>query len=216
MGAYKETVGSQDQVSVAYGGLNQINFLQNGEITVSPIIIPRKQLIDLNSHMMLFYTGIVRTAENVAKSYVNNYDKKKRELLMMKGLVNEAITILEDGNDLSDFGKLMHETWAIKRSLSSVVSNSNVDDIYDLARSAGAIGGKLAGAGGGGFMILFVPPEKHSDVLKKLNKLIYVPFKFDYSGTQIIFHEPEKDYSDLERKRKFQKIDSFKDLEDIQ
>jgi len=216
LGAYKETVGSQDQVSVAYGGLNQINFLQNGEITVSPIIIPRKQLIDLNSHMMLFYTGIVRTAENVAKSYVNNYDKKKRELLMMKGLVNEAITILEDGNDLSDFGKLMHETWAIKRSLSSVVSNSNVDDIYDLARSAGAIGGKLAGAGGGGFMILFVPPEKHSDVLKKLNKLIYVPFKFDYSGTQIIFHEPEKDYSDLERKRKFQKIDSFKDLEDIQ
>jgi D-glycero-alpha-D-manno-heptose-7-phosphate kinase len=212
----KEVVGSQDQVSAAYGGLNQISFLQNGEIVVSPITISRSRIEDLNSHIMLFYTGIIRTAANVAKSYVDNIDSKKRQLRMMKDITNEAVNILGSGSDILDFGKLMHENWEIKQSLSSMVSNPEVDDMYNLALSGGALGGKLSGAGGGGFMMLFVPPEKQEKVRKKLNKLIHVPFKFDFTGTQIIFHDPEKDYSDLERKRNRQKIDSFKNLADVQ
>ena len=208
----KEIVGSQDQVSSAYGGLNQISFLRNGEIVVSPITISRDRVIELNSHIMLFYTGIIRTASNVAQSYVPTIHEKKRQLRMMKDIVREAVAILGKGDDLTEFGELMHENWEIKQSLSSMVSNPEVDEMYKLAQSAGAIGGKLSGAGGGGFMMLFVPPEKQENVRKKLNKLIHVPFNFDFSGTQIIFHDPEKDYSDLEKKRKRQKIKSFKEL----
>jgi D-glycero-alpha-D-manno-heptose-7-phosphate kinase len=211
----KETVGSQDQVASACGGLNKINFLSNGEIIVTPIIIPQERMNILDSHMMLFYTGFIRTASNVAKSYVDDITSRKRQLRIMKDLVDEAVNILGSGTNINDFGHLLHENWQIKRSLSEQVSNSDIDDIYKLALSAGAIGGKLSGAGAGGFMMLFVPPENRIKVLKKLDKLINVPFRFDFSGTQIIFHDPEKDYSDLERKRKKQNISSFKEIDGL-
>src|ERR1700741_4061003 len=145
----KETVGSQDQASAAYGGFNHIVFLPNGEISVRPMTLPEERFKELNSHLMLFYSGIKRTASNVADSYVNALDDKRRQLRIMKEMVDEAIAILNSGQDIRAFGELLHEAWQAKRSLSGEVSNSYVDDLYEQARRAGAIGGKLIGAGGG-------------------------------------------------------------------
>ena len=114
----------------------------------------------------------------------------------MSQMVQEAISILGGNRDMNSFGKLLHEAWMAKRSLSKIVSNSHIDEIYDAAIDAGAIGGKLAGAGGGGFLTLFVSPENQKQVRKKLHKLIYVPIKFDFSGSQIIFFDPQKDQLD--------------------
>lgn len=150
----RETVGSQDQVSAAYGGLNHITFLPIGDISVRPITIPFCRISELNAHLMLFYTGIKRTASNIADSYVSEIEARRRQLRIMKDLVEESLAILSDGQDITAFGELMHEAWQAKRSLSSKVSNTQVDDIYSLAMSSGAIGGKLTGAGGGGFLLL--------------------------------------------------------------
>lgn len=212
----KETVGSQDQASAAYGGFNHITFLPNGEISVRPMTLTQERIKELNSYLMLFYTGIKRTASNIAKSYVNDIEARKRQLRIMKDLLEESISILNSGQHISGFGELLDEAWQAKRSLSSTVSNSNVDEIYDQALSAGAIGGKLTGAGGGGFLLLFVPPSKQKKVREKLNKLIYVPFKFDFSGSQIIFFDQQEDYSALERERANQPIKVFEELTDSQ
>lgn len=200
----KETVGSQDQVLAAYGGFNHITFLPNGSISVRPVTLSRERTDELNSHLMLFYTGIKRTASNIAESYVNDIESKKRQLRIMKDLVEESISILSSGEDIIRFGELLYEAWQIKRGLSSKVSNSYVDGIYDQAISAGALGGKITGAGGGGFMLLFVPPSQQKKVREQLKKLIYVPFKFEFSGSQIIFFDSEEDYSILEKERSYQ------------
>jgi D-glycero-alpha-D-manno-heptose-7-phosphate kinase len=209
----KETVGSQDQVLAAHGGFNHVIFLPNGEISVRPITIPIERLRELNSHLMLFYTGIKRTASNVAESYVSNIDTKKRQLRLMKDLLEESISVLTSGQDICVFGELLHEAWQAKRSLSAQVSNSYVDEIYTQALSAGAIGGKLTGAGGGGFLLLFVPPRAQKTIRETFEKLIYVPIKFEFSGSQIIFldHQQE-DYSALDRMRVNQHIEAFREL----
>ena len=142
---------------------------------------------------MLFYTGIIRTAEKVAKSYVDEIETKEKQLIRMHAMVDEAIDILIDGN-LDDFGLLLNETWQKKRSFSELVSNSQVDEIYASAIDAGALGGKLSGAGGGGFLLLYVPVEKQPDVKKKLSHLLHVPFSFEPKGSQIIFHDLHKEY----------------------
>lgn len=208
----KETVGSQDQVSAAYGGFNQISFLPNGELSVRPMTIPAARLQELNSHLMLFYTGTKRTASNVADSYVTNINDRQRQLRILKDMVEESVVILSGKQDIRAFGELLHEAWQIKRSLSAKVSNSEVDQIYDQAISVGAIGGKLTGAGGGGFMLLFVPPVRQDEVKEALNKLIHVPFKFEFSGSQIIFHDAEPDYTAEEKYRTQQSIQAFRDL----
>ena len=208
----REMVGSQDQVSAAYGGFNQIAFLPNGEFTVTPITVSRSRLAELNSSLMLFYTGIRRMASDVASTYVNNFEDKKRQLRIAKDLVEESLAILNGEGSLSGFGELLHEAWQAKRSLGALVSNPDVDSMYDAARGAGAIGGKLTGAGGGGFMLLFVPPDRQPAVLEALSRLIHVPFRFDFSGSQIIFHDAEEDYSDAEEARMGQSIDPFRDL----
>jgi len=208
----KETVGSQDQVLAAYGGLNHISFFPNGEISVRPVTLTSDRLRELNAHLMLFYTGIKRTASNIAESYVNGIEDRKRQLRIMKDLVEESISILDSSQDIGGFGELLHEAWQAKRSLSPAVSNSRVDDIYDAAISAGAIGGKLTGAGGGGFLLLFVPPSKQKAVREKLNKLIYVPFKFEFSGSQIIFYDQEEDYLAEEKARAGQSVEAFQEL----
>jgi len=209
----KETVGSQDQMSAAYGGFNIIEFSPSGEISIRPMTLAQERIEGLNSHLMLFYTGIIRTASNVAESYVNDIENKRRQLCRIKDLLKESITVLNKGKDITGFGELLHEAWQAKRSLSTEVSNSNVDEIYNMARSAGAIGGKLTGAGGGGFMLLFVPPEKQIKVREKLKGLIYVPFKFESSGSQIVFFNNQEDYSVLEKERSKQPIRSFVELE---
>jgi D-glycero-alpha-D-manno-heptose-7-phosphate kinase len=190
----KETVGSQDQVLAAFGGFNHIVFAPNGEISVRPVTVSPDRLKELNSHLMLFYTGIERTASDIAESYITDLNGKKSQLRIMKDLVDESLSILNGGQDISAFGMLLHEAWQAKRGLSVHVSNTRIDEIYALAMSKGAIGGKLLGAGGGGFMLLFVPPEYQQQLRESLKKLIYVPFRFDCAGSQIIFFDPQEEY----------------------
>jgi len=208
----EETVGSQDQVLAAYGGFNHIAFLPNGEISVRPVTISQDRLKELNAHLMLFYTGIKRTASNVADSYVNGIEDRKRQLRIMKDLVEESLAILNSDADICGFGELLHEAWVAKRSLSAQVSNADVDEIYEQALSVGALGGKLLGAGGGGFLLLFAPPTVQKALREKLSQLIYVPFKFEFSGSQIIFFDQENDYSAEEQMRASQRIQAFREL----
>ncbi|RJR07509.1 kinase [Candidatus Parcubacteria bacterium] len=208
----KETVGSQDQVLAAYGGLNHIHFLPNGDISVTPITVQRTRVEELNSHLMLFYTGIKRTAAQVAESYVNDIESREKQMNALQRLVGEAITILNGNNNIIGFGELLHEAWQIKRGLSEQVSNEHVDGLYNQARKMGAIGGKLLGAGGGGFILLFVPPEAQKKVIKEFSKLIYVPFQFEYAGSQIIFYDPRDNHSDLDKKRGKNLINPFQEM----
>ncbi len=208
----KETVGSQDQVLAAYGGFNHILFHQNGEISVTPITVGTERIKELASYLMLFYTGIKRTASSIAGTFVNDLDDRRRQLRIMRDLVDESISIVSGDRDIREFGELLHEAWLAKRSLSANISNSDVDALYDAARTAGAIGGKLIGAGGGGFFLLFAPPSKQRGIREKLNSLIQVPFKFDFSGSQIIFCDREEDYAAEELARAAQPIRAFREL----
>ncbi len=192
----KETVGSQDQTMAAHGGLRHVKFHPEGEIEVAPLILAPGRLAELKSHLMLVYTGIARTAADVARSYVVGIEHRRRQLRIMKQMVDEAIEILTGGVNLIAFGELLHESWLAKRSLSSIVSNDEVDGLYDKALVAGAIGGKLTGAGGGGFLLLFVPPDRRLAVLNALDGPVHVPFEFDGGGSQIIFYEPGVTYDE--------------------
>lgn len=209
-----EMVGSQDQTNAAFGGFNQIQFKQTGDIVVNPVILPQDTIQKLDNNLMLFYTGIMRTAEKVAESYVPNIFDKEKELTLMYEMVDQAIEILKNGN-IDDFGFLLDEAWQQKRSLSKLVSNSYVDSIYSTAVSAGALGGKLSGAGGGGFLQLYVPLEKQNEVKKKLSHLIHVPYSFETNGSQIIFYDKHKKYDDEEIARGKLENSSFVELKDL-
>jgi len=193
----KEIVGCQDQILSAQGGLNVIVFETSGETSVRRLIITPERAKELTDHLMLFFTGIKRTASQVAKSYANNVGENHQHLRLISDMVGEGIRILTNG-DLQDFGKLLHEAWQVKRRLGAHISNSQVDEIYARALRAGALGGKLMGAGGGGFMLLFVPPALRTTVRQALSDLLYVPFNFESEGSQIIFYDPEEDYLTLE------------------
>lgn len=190
----KETVGSQDQVLTAHGGVNIVQFTPSGDISVRPLTVSKSRLEELSDHLMLVFTGIDRTASQVAGSYVSDLDDRRRQLRMLMNLVDEAVTVLTGRGDMKPFGELLHEAWLEKRGLGAAVSNSTIDEIYAEARAAGAIGGKLLGAGGGGFLVLFVPPQRHLDVRRRLEKLLFVPFEFESLGSQIIFYEAEAEY----------------------
>lgn len=208
----REAVGSQDQVAAAYGGFNHIQFGRDGDIQVRPIPLSRDRLNELNAHLMLFYTGIVRTASWIAEGVVKEIPKSEALLRRCSGLVTEALSVLTSRGDLSPLGELLHEGWQAKRGMSARVSNPEVDEIYAAARAAGAAGGKLTGAGGGGFMLLFVPPAKQARVREALRNLIHVPFRFESSGSQIIFYDREQDYVAEERARSSQEITRFREL----
>jgi D-glycero-alpha-D-manno-heptose-7-phosphate kinase len=208
----QETVGSQDQVLAAYGGLNHVSFLENGEIAVRPVTISADRIRELNAHLMLFYTGIKRTASTIADTYVNDIDRRRRQLRIMKDLVDEGLAVLNSQQELTPFGELLHEAWQAKRSLSASVSNSDVDDLYETAIAAGAIGGKLAGAGGGGFLLLFVPPDRQEDVRARLDSLIHVPFRFEFSGSQVLFADTDQEYPREEEARARRSVPAFREL----
>lgn len=208
----KETVGSQDQVSAAYGGFNRIEFHQSGDVEVHPVALPESRLKELDSHLMLFYTGIKRTASDIAATYVSGIDSKQAQLKAMTGYVEESLNILRSDQSLGAFGELLHQSWVAKRSLSDRVSNSRVDRFYTKARAAGAMGGKLLGAGGGGFLLLFVPPDRRDEVLSELRDLIHVPFEIEFRGSQIIFSDQEEDFEEQEKLRVQQRIASFREL----
>ncbi len=186
-----ETVGSQDQVAAAYGGINRINFLQNGKFEVRPVIVPPARVEQLRSRILLFFTGFSRIAETIAKSQIENFENRKAHLFRMMAMVDEAQNILQNsGAEINDFGILLNEAWRLKRELSNKVSNLQIDQIYERGMRSGATGGKILGAGGGGFLLFFAPPEKHIAIRTALSNLVEVPFDFDYSGSQVILYNP--------------------------
>lgn len=198
----KENVGSQDQALAAYGGFNHVTFQKNGEISFQPVTITSEKVSELNDHLMLFYTGIVRIASVVAKSYVENIHSRTKQLQIMHGMVDEALAILSSGKKVKLFGELLHEAWEMKRTLSKQVSNPVINKLYLEAKAAGAIGGKIIGAGGGGFLLLFVPPSRQAKLREKFKKLVYVPFRFETGGSQIIFFDKQEEYP-LELEERF-------------
>jgi D-glycero-alpha-D-manno-heptose-7-phosphate kinase len=185
----KENVGSQDQVTVSFGGLNKIEFNDDNEFLVQPITITKEKYNDLQDHLMLFFTGFSRTASDIAAEQIKKTPKKAKELKRMREMVDESIKILNDrDSEIKDFGKLLHESWMIKRKLTDKITNRTIDKIYEKAMNAGAIGGKLLGAGGGGFILFFVEPDKQPIVMKKMKNLLHVPFKFENLGSQTIYY----------------------------
>ncbi|WKZ57789.1 MAG: kinase [Bdellovibrionota bacterium] len=211
----KEAVGSQDQVSAAYGGLNKIDFFPNGEISVVPVTVPPERIRELESHLMLFYTGIKRTSSEVTKKFVDDIQAKKRQLRIMRDLVEESLEILNSRHDITALGELLHEAWDTKRGFSTMVSNPEVDNIHASAIEAGAIGGKLTGAGGGGFLLLFVPPAKQKDVCAALKHFIHVPFRFEFSGSQIIFSDSQVSVGLPAEGPSLENLSRFKELEEV-
>lgn len=209
----RETVGSQDQVAAACGGFNRIRFAPSGDIQVSPVLLPRERLANLEAHLMLCYTGLLRTASRVATCYVTELQHKRRQLRMLRDLVDESIDLLAGSRPIDGFGELLDEAWQLKRSLGQGISNDEVDSLYATAKAAGAIGGKITGAGGGGFLLLFVPPERQLAVADALPELVHVPFRFESSGSQIIFYDREEDYAAAERARAGRPIRAFRDLD---
>lgn len=181
----KENVGSQDQVAVAHGGLNVIHFHQSGEIEVEPVRIAPERRSELASRLLLLYTGSSRLGSEVAASVISNLEKRSSSLMKLHGMVQDARSVLEGDGDLDDFGRLLHEAWTFKRELSSSVSTSTIDSIYELARRNGALGGKLLGAGGTGFMVFYVPPVRRAIVEEALSRWRQVPFDFDGEGTRL-------------------------------
>ena len=188
----KEVVGSQDQIAAAYGGFNKIKFFSDGNFKVYPIKSINNKEHRLNENFVLLYTGIKRTAHHIAKSYVKKLAKGKRnEIFQIIEYVKEGEILLNNRN-YDDFGRLLHESWLRKKSLSSKITNSAIDDIYNSAIKRGALGGKLLGAGGGGFLLLYVPKNKQKNFFKHFNKFIHIPFNFENVGSKIIFKHNNK------------------------
>jgi D-glycero-alpha-D-manno-heptose-7-phosphate kinase len=186
----QENVGVQDQIQSAFGGLNRIDIRTDGSFEVTPLVVRADRLAGLQKHLLLLYTGLSRTASEIAAEQVATVGAKTTELKTMREMVDQGEKILVGTGDLREFGRLLDESWKLKRSLSSKIAPGFVNEIYDVARQAGADGGKLLGAGGGGFMLIFVTPDKRASVLKSLQKLLPVPFQFERGGTQIVLYEP--------------------------
>jgi D-glycero-alpha-D-manno-heptose-7-phosphate kinase len=185
----KENVGSQDQVAAAFGGFNRFDFLKDGSFQAKPVIISREKLDFFQSHFLFFFTGINRFASKIAKEQIKNTPEKSKQLDRMYDMVDESLSIIQDFENNSDkFGQLLHDAWQLKRELSSQITNPQIDKMYDTAMQAGALGGKLVGAGGGGFILFYVKPEKQAKVRESLKNLLYVPIEFENTGSQIIFY----------------------------
>jgi D-glycero-alpha-D-manno-heptose-7-phosphate kinase len=197
----KENVGVQDQIATAFGGLNKIVIRPDGCFEVSPLVLPHNRTRELRDHLLLFFTGVSRTASDIAGDKIRSIPDKIRELHRMREMVDEAENILCSSGDLTGFGELLHEAWTLKKQLSHKIAPAYIDEIYDKARNAGAIGGKLLGAGGGGFMLFFVRPEDKMKVCDALDNLLLVPFDFETSGSQIIFYDASE-YSQMAMTRR--------------
>ena len=190
-----EAGGIQDQIAASFGGFNRIDFRDDG-YTVTPLVFSTDRKKDLNDRLMLFFTGFSRFSSDIAKNQVKATKDKTKELLEMKVLVDEVQKLLVSKADLREFGRLLDYTWKLKRGITSDISNNDIDFLYKKAIDAGATGGKLLGAGGGGFLLFYVEPEYQENVKEALEDLIYVPFEFENEGTRIMYFRPE--YFDLE------------------
>ena len=192
-----EAGGWQDQIAASFGGFNRIDFNADG-YTVHPVIVSPQRKQQLNNNLMMFFTGFTRFSSEIQKANKLDDESKTKQLKQMLTLVDEAESILTDqSKDLDDFGKFLDVTWKLKRQTGKSVSTSNIDNLYDKGIYAGALGGKLLGAGGGGFLVFYVTPEKQAAVKEAMEDLLYIPFKFEDSGTQVIYYGPE-DYSPVE------------------
>lgn len=183
----KENVGSQDQIFAAYGGANKIIFNTDATFDIVPLTLKKERMNLLQSKLIFCFTKVTRIASNVAKSILENIPKKTHDLQEMRKMVDIAEDILYT-KDIDDFGRLLHESWMIKRSISSNVSNDYLDSIYETARKNGAIGGKIVGAGGGGFMLFYVPEEYQQNVKNALSNVVWVPISFEKNGSKIIYY----------------------------
>jgi D-glycero-alpha-D-manno-heptose-7-phosphate kinase len=201
----KENVGVQDQIQTAFGGFNRIEFAPDGSFAVRPIVINEERMREFETHLILLYTGISRHASEIAGEQIKAIASKQAELKELMNTVDYGVDILIGGGDLADFGRILHEAWLIKRRLSDRIAPAFVNDIYDRAMRAGAVGGKLLGAGGGGFMLFFVRPEDHVSVLRALSELLVVPIEFDRSGSQIIFYDPPRYSRTAHMRRDYQR-----------
>ena len=187
-----EVVGSQDQVAVAFGGLNHITFGRDPEFDVSPVVMSPENKKSLNDHMLLFFTGIQRFASSIEEEKVGKMKQNKANIRDIQQQVNAGLEILHSKNfNVEDFGKLLHEGWQLKRSLSKNVSNAMIDEAYQKAIDCGALGGKILGAGGGGFMLVFAAPQHHASIIEQLGSFVHVPFKFESSGSSIALYQPD-------------------------
>jgi D-glycero-alpha-D-manno-heptose-7-phosphate kinase len=184
-----ESVGSQDQVAAAFGGLNVIEFMKNGQINVTPVTISSQRIKDLEKSIVIFFTGISRSASEIAQTQILESENKIKELDLMKDMVDEAVGILySKQRNLDDFGHLLNESWQLKRSITQKISNDFIDSVYERGIKAGAIGGKLLGAGGGGFIAFYVNERNRKRLIKQMSDLLHVPFHFDQMGSHIIHY----------------------------
>ena len=196
----KENVGCQDQVLTALGGFSRIDFAPDENIRVTPVILPPQRLAALQDHLLLYFTGFSRIASLIVKEQLERIPERQPELRRIGELVDEAGHILAGDADLAEFGKLLHEGWQLKCRLSSKVSSPAIDEIYEAARSAGALGGKLLGAGGGGFMILFARSADQPKIRERLRPLLQIPFRFENLGSHITLYQPDRDTADARRR----------------
>lgn len=190
-----ETGGIQDQIAASFGGLNRIEFNDKG-YTVKPIIISNSRKKELNSNLLLFFTGFSRFSSDIQNSTKSALKSKEKQLLEMLNLVDRAEEILVDEHkNLDEFGELLDYTWRLKRGITNEISSDSINELYEKAVNAGALGGKLLGAGGGGFLLFYVKQEDQNNVKEALNNLLYVPFEFEDDGTRVIYYGPE-DYNE--------------------
>lgn len=184
-----ENVGSQDHTAASFGGLNKIEFGGPQTISISPIASTQERLENFQDRLMLFFTDFPREASKIAKGWIKNTNQNEKNLYTMLAMVDEGAKILSNGNrNLDEFGQLLDNTWKIKRALAPKITNNRIDEIYQEGRRAGAIGGKILGAGGGGFILFYADPKKQPKIKERLKKFLHVPFKFEHLGSQIVYY----------------------------
>lgn len=186
----RESGGVQDQIAASYGGFNRINFNEHG-YEVNPVIISPARKEQLNRNLMLFFTGFSRFSSDIQATTQKALEEKQTQLLEMLSLVDEAENVLTSKTDLNEFGRLLDYTWKLKRGISGKISTDSIDGLYARGMEAGAVGGKLLGAGGGGFLLFYVEEDKREMVRRAMDMLLYVPFEFENSGTRVIHYTPE-------------------------
>ena len=187
----KELVGCQDQIWAAFGGMNYITFNKSGAFSVKPLIMSPERQKELISSILMVFTGLTRFSSDFAASQIRNIPKRTAQLSTLQQFAAQATRILQDRRaSLAEIGKLLHELWLLKREIADDVSSSTIDEIYDAAHSAGALGGKILGAGGGGFMILFANQGDHQRIRERLKGLVVVPIDIDFDGSKVVVFQP--------------------------
>ena len=188
----QEAGGWQDQIAAAFGGMNRIEFNKDGTYDVKPTIIHPERKKQLNNNLLMFFTGFTRFSSDLQKANQAGYDEKIKQLQEMCSLVDDAERVLEDKHaDLDDFGRLLDTTWRLKRQTGGAITTNSIDALYEKGIAAGALGGKLLGAGGGGFLVFYVQPEKQAAVKEAMKDLLYVPFQCEDGGPRVIHYTPE-------------------------